>query len=460
MPERFVTGDVLVSKFRILRVVGEGGMGTVYEAEHLSLGERVAIKVLHTGGDTGARLTQRLLREARAAARIKSEHVARVNDFGALRDGSPFLVMELVDGPSLARVLRDDGPLSPELALRYTMEICLALAEAHALGIVHRDIKPSNLIIARRRDGSNLLKVLDFGVAKQLAAGASTMTGSSGVLGSPNYMSPEQIRNAHSVDERTDIWSIGVVLYEMLTGRLPFEAFTAPGVLAAISADEPVAPRERRPDLGPALEQVVLRCLAKQREQRQPRVVELAAELSPHVAGGAELVERVRRLRETAHEARPAFASEPSAERAGEASLTQNATATTAADTPSAAPARRSRLRPLLAITTGLVVALLVAAFGVSRQRAPVSASGVPPATPLSPESAEATESALSPAPLVRPVVSASATSSAELLPPAHSASRLQARRQPPASSASVAPSAPAPPPAKSADPLDYGYRK
>jgi serine/threonine-protein kinase len=461
VPGQFQTGDVLVAKFRIVRIVGEGGMGVVYEAEHLSLSERVALKVLHSDQEPGDRRAQRLLREARAAARIKSEHVARVNDFGTLPDGSPFLVMELVEGESLSRVLRERGPLPVEVAVQYALQICIALAEAHALGIVHRDIKPSNLIVAERRDGSELVKVLDFGVAKQVKADAPTMTASSGVLGSPSYMSPEQIRDAHSVDERSDIWSLGVVIYEMLTARLPFEAFTAPGVLAAITADEAVPPSKYRSELGDSLERIVLSCLAKQREQRYPRVVELAQALADHAASGSELAARVQRLRESTHERRAV--PEPAAEPSGEASLTQNATATTAAESLKAPFAHEKRGRPLIAIGAVVALAAALATLALIQRSSPDSApAAIPsPATLASPSAP--------PASAIQVVPVAPQT---EIAPPAASTATpaephpkpARALRKPPVTeltASASAPPAPAPQPTTSATaPLDFGYRK
>lgn len=469
MSARLEPGDVLAEKFRLVRVLGEGGMGVVYEAEHLALGEAVAIKVLHGDAD-GERQTQRLLREARLAARIKSENVARVTDFGVSQQGSPFLVMELARGPSLARVLRDRGALDVALAARYALEICVALAEAHALGIVHRDVKPSNVIVIKRRDGSELVKVLDFGVAKQMASDGS-LTASAGLLGSPNYMSPEQVRDARSVDERSDVWSVGVLLYELVTARLPFEAFTAPGVLAAITADDPVSPRSYRAELSPELEAVILRCLARDRSERYPRVVELADALAPHTPEGAGLAARVRALRESEHEpAQPHAEPAPSPADADETDATQNATATSArASLPPTLAARPTRRRSIAVGAAALGVLGLVA-LGLLRSPAnsdhPVAAApGSAPPVP-----SPATEPAMLP-----PLTSASGSpeaSSPEFLvasaDPRDAAARAPPKPQPPPRTAATtkattmgpAASSPATPEPTPKGDLEFGYRK
>jgi hypothetical protein len=301
-------GVVLAGKYRVERVLGQGGMGVVLAAHHLQLGQRVALKFLLPEVCTSGEAVARFLREARAAVQIESEHVARVVDVGTLETGSPYMVMEYLEGSDLGDVLQKRGPMPLQLAAGYVLEAMEAVAEAHALGMVHRDLKPSNLFLARRRDGSFIVKVLDFGISKaaQDAHGPSaSMTSTHAVMGSPLYMSPEQVRSSKDVDARADIWSLGVILHELLCGRTPFHGETMTAVLAMIAADPPPPLRTVRPDLSPAIEALVLRCLNKDRTQRFQNVAELAYALAPFVGPEAHgPVERISKVL-----GRPAMAS-------------------------------------------------------------------------------------------------------------------------------------------------------
>jgi serine/threonine protein kinase len=285
-------GDVLAEKYRVERSLGEGGMGVVVAATHLQLRELVAIKFLHPELAERSDLVARFVREAQAVVRIKSEHVARVMDVGKLPSGAPFLVMELLDGLDLGQLVRKNGPLPVPEAIDYLLQACAAIAEAHRLGIVHRDLKPANLFLTRKADGSPLVKVLDFGISKiqkteeGQAAQELTLTTGDDVLGSPLYMSPEQIRTPRDVDGRADVWSLGAILHRLLTGRPPFEAETAAAVLAMIVADAPTPLRARRPDAPVELEAVVLRCLERDLSKRFPSVDELARALLPFATPG------------------------------------------------------------------------------------------------------------------------------------------------------------------------------
>ena len=280
-------GDVLASKYRVERVLGKGGMGVVVAATHLDLEQSVALKFLLPASASDPVVVERFLREARASVRLKSPHVARTLDTGRLEDGCPFIVMELLDGRDLAaEVDARRSPMPVADAASYVLQACDALAEAHAVGIVHRDLKPANLFLARGHDGHPQVKVLDFGISKLTqAAGASSppasVTATESVFGSPSYMSPEQMRSSKGVDARTDIWSIGVVLYELATGQLPFVAPTAIEVGLKISQDEPTRPRAHRRDLPERFERVILRCLEKDRSRRFASVAELAQALAP-----------------------------------------------------------------------------------------------------------------------------------------------------------------------------------
>ncbi|HVY29147.1 MAG TPA: serine/threonine-protein kinase [Polyangiaceae bacterium] len=277
-------GDILAGKFRIERVLGVGGMGMVVSAMHIHLDERVAIKFLLPEALSNGEAVARFGREARAAVKIKSEHVARVIDVGALETGAPYMVMELLRGHDLSNILRDSGALPVHLAVQYVLQACEALAEAHAIGIVHRDLKPANLFLTARADGSPCIKVLDFGISKVTGKSGSGsdmgMTRTQSIMGSPLYMSPEQMASAKDVDQRSDIWAIGCVLYELVTGRVPFEAETMPQLCTLILHAEPPSPRTIRPEIPEQLEQAILRCLRKPREQRYANVAALANDLA------------------------------------------------------------------------------------------------------------------------------------------------------------------------------------
>jgi serine/threonine-protein kinase len=300
-------GQILAGKYRVERVLGAGGMGFVVAAHHLQLDEKVAIKFLLPEILQNAEAVARFAREARAAAKIKSEHVARVIDVGTLDSGAPYTVMEFLDGIDLAAWIRKDGPLSVELAVEFVLQACEAVAEAHALGIVHRDLKPSNLFVIRRRDQHLSVKVLDFGISKftgGIATSGAAMTRTGGTIGSPLYMSPEQMQAASTVDARTDLWSLGVVLYEALSGVSPFAAETVPEVCARILTTVPAPLRVLRPELPAAVEALVQRCLEKDRERRLPDVGELATSLAPFGSENAQL--SARRIAGVLQGARPA----------------------------------------------------------------------------------------------------------------------------------------------------------
>jgi serine/threonine-protein kinase len=286
----------LLDKYEVESVIGAGGMGVVVAARHLILGQRVALKFLRNAGSERPEIVTRFFREAQAAAKIQGEHVARVFDVGRLPSGVPFLVMEYLAGRDLAEVLRTEGPLPIERAVTYVLEACEALAQAHALGIIHRDLKPGNLFLVRSPDGAPFVKVLDFGISKSVSADGSseTLTGPQGILGSPLYMSPEQIRSSKTVDARSDVWSLGVILHELLAGRPPFEGDGAPSVFASIAADPPVPLQSVAPHVPAALAALVARCLEKSPDARPASVGELARGLLPFApAEGRGSVDRI-----------------------------------------------------------------------------------------------------------------------------------------------------------------------
>ena len=292
-------GQVLGGKYRVDRVLGAGGMGMVVAATHLQLDERVAIKFLLPEALQNQEAVARFGREARAAVKIRGEHVARVIDVGSFDNGAPFMVMEHLDCRDLSALIEERGALPPADAVDAVLQALEALAEAHALGIVHRDLKPANLFLTRRPDGTPSVKVLDFGISKVTNASASdnAMTKTSAIMGSPLYMSPEQMTASRDVDARTDIWAIGVVLYELLSGRAPFRAETLPEICGLILTASPPAIRNFSPATPEQLQNVVLRCLEKDRARRFQSVSELAQALAPFGSRAtSRSVERISRI--------------------------------------------------------------------------------------------------------------------------------------------------------------------
>lgn len=264
-------------------------MGVVVAARHLDLGELFAIKLMLPESLTEQDAIPRFLREARAAARLKNEHVARVQDVGRLEDGTPYMVMEYLSGKDLKQVVRERGPLPIREAVTYVCQACEAIAEAHALSIVHRDLKPANLFLTQRPDGTPCVKVLDFGISKELDPSQkvdANLTKTGMVMGSPIYMSPEQMASIRDTDARGDIWSLGVILFQLLTGTVPFMADTLVELVTRVVTKPPPRPSNLRPDLPLALEAIILKCLQKQREQRFQSVRELMAALQRFLGDG------------------------------------------------------------------------------------------------------------------------------------------------------------------------------
>ena len=256
-------------------------MGVVVEATHMQLGQRVAVKMLHENAARDSRAVARFLREARIAAQLPSEHVARVHDFSQTETGQPYLVMELLTGPDLAAELEERGALGLAEAVDYTLQACCGVAEAHARGLVHRDLKPGNLFLAERPDGPPTLKVLDFGISKVLAAVAPALTTTAASMGTPGYMSPEQILSPKLVDSKTDQHALAAILYEMLTGKLPYSADSLPGLAVAIATTPPPSPRRLRPEIPIALDAAIVRALAKKPQQRFESLATFATAIAP-----------------------------------------------------------------------------------------------------------------------------------------------------------------------------------
>ncbi len=274
-------GDVIADKFRITSLLGAGGMGVVFAARHTKLDGEFALKFLSRDAAANSQAVERFSREARAAAKLTSEHAVRVFDIGTHTNGLPYIVMEYLEGRDLATLLRETGPLEIPRALDYLRQTCAAIAAAHKAGIIHRDLKPSNLFCANREGQSPIIKVLDFGISKltDAAPGAGGFTLTNNLVGSPSYMSPEQMRTPNRVDFRTDIWSLGVVLYECLTAKLPFPASTLPELCLRVAEEPPIAPRMHRPELPLELERLILKCLEKDPGKRFDSVSEFSNSL-------------------------------------------------------------------------------------------------------------------------------------------------------------------------------------
>jgi eukaryotic-like serine/threonine-protein kinase len=411
-------GDIIADKYQVERVLGEGGMGVVVAARHLELEQRVAVKFLLPEIAKRADAAERFRREARAAVKIRSEHVARVLDVGTTGDGVPFMVMEYLDGHDLGHELRMRAGLGVEEAVGYLLEACEAVAEAHAAGIVHRDLKPANLFLAQRADGTRLIKVLDFGISKSVTGGSMSdlsLTNTSALIGSPLYMSPEQMHSAKTVDARTDIWALGAILYQALARRPPYVGDTIPQLCHSLLNETPPPLATFRSDVPAELEAVVRGALEKDREKRFQSVAVFAAALTPFAPGSrvhAERAARVLGLKDSDSALRESGMHDSAASDA----VSELGTEPTMASSPGAKAGDRTEAswgktgdpRPLKALSTkrwlivaaaGLTVAAVVVAVGVSRTRANAepAAAAAPtvtesPPPPLEPAVAPTTE--------------------------------------------------------------------
>jgi eukaryotic-like serine/threonine-protein kinase len=320
-------GEVIAGKFQIERVLGEGGMGYVVAARHLQLGQMVALKFMRDDVMTDE-YKSRFLREARNTVRLKSKHVSRVLDVGSLDGGAPYMVMEYLEGTDLSALLQKRGPFPAAEACEYILQACEAIAEAHGHGIVHRDLKPANLFLTRGSGGEAVIKVLDFGVSKVLELGSdetspggrrghldSVVTKATDLLGSPSYMSPEQVVSARDADARSDVWSLGIILYRLISGKAPFTGNSLGDLIQNIVHGPMPNLRDLRPDLPEGLEHVLFRCLDRDKTRR-PDVVELARMLAPYAGpNAAPSLERIAILGPAlvsvpppvSHKSRPTF---------------------------------------------------------------------------------------------------------------------------------------------------------
>lgn len=456
---RFVElGSVLAGKYRIDRLIGVGGMGAVVEAHHQDLGESVAIKFLLPRTLGKSQQSARFFREARAASRLKSAHVARVFDVDRRADGTPYIVMEYLTGETLAKRLAREKHVTVAEFVDEVLEACEAIAEAHSLGMAHRDLKPANLFLSRGAGNLVTLKVLDFGILKHLGAegdGHDATTGES-PIGSPPYMSPEQLTRPADVDHRTDIWSLGVCLYEGLGAKAPFAAPGFGELCAQILQHQPPPLDTLRPELAPGLVALVERCLKKDRAERFASISELSHALVTHGS------ERARRSLAVIDAIAAPAVPLPRAGDSGDVEQPAMDTGTLTAATDSAAP--RSSVEPAPTVKRGWLIgalslaALIVVARWLHDDTA--DGPGSPPTEGSTPSASRAheTSSVVPPAPsaaaapgVARSATSASAAASAS--PPPRS-KLVGAGLAPPRPTAS-----PVPAPARSFDPV-YEDRK
>jgi serine/threonine protein kinase len=467
-------GDVLDDKYRVEKVLGQGGIGIVVAAKHLQLDRKVALKFLLPEILANAEIVARFSREARAAARLKSEHVTQVLDVGKLENGAPYMVMEYLEGCDLSRLLQAKGRLGVDEAVTYVVQACSAIAEAHAAGIVHRDLKPANLFLTTAADGSPRIKVLDFGISKSTIAmesmAAVSLTSSSAVIGTPLYMSPEQMQSARGVDGRADVWSLGAILYELIAGGPPFMAHSLPQLCIAVMQQEPRPLSEVRSNVPEGLSAVVTRCLTKERSVRFASVIELAEALAPFAPGDQQhIVRRISRasvpapdpttdVADDVHATLPAGA-DPKA-KAAESRLAQTPQSgatipldqaspealaavrrSSAASSAPVVPLRRSPAWVWIAAAVGLVSAVVVVVL--------VTASGQEPRPDAAnPEDQTSASIPDAPVDLGRPVVSPAPSAVPESgVAPAELESVTSARPEPPPRPAAVGAVRPRPQP-------------
>lgn len=278
-------GRAIDGRFHVTRLIARGGMGKVYLAEQAPLGRRCAVKVLDPNSDADPEFCRRFYREASTAARLTHPNTVTVFDYGRTSDDIYYIAMEYLEGKTLHRTIRDEMGLEEPRVISIASQICRSLREAHSIGIIHRDLKPANVLLVRHGDEQDFVKVLDFGLVKQLGESPDDQLTQTGLfMGSPKYMAPEQI-HGHAVDARTDVYALGVMMFEMLTGRVPFERPTNVGVLMAHVSERPPRLADVKPGIvvSRALEDVVMRCLEKQPDDRVASMSDLLAELRKSV---------------------------------------------------------------------------------------------------------------------------------------------------------------------------------
>jgi len=441
MGQALATGDVLRGKYRLEQVLGRGGMGIVHLATHVVIGQRVAIKIVKKEG------AARFLREARAAAHLESEHVVRILDVDETDDGTPFMVMEYLHGEDLGARIRKHGRMPVAEAVGAVLQASEALAEAHAAGIIHRDLKPSNLFRAETARKEPIVKLLDFGISKLALPGEDlALTDTQAVIGSPLFMSPEQLVSSRTVDHRTDIWSIGVTLYQLLAAALPFEASTAAALGAMIASTTPRPLREVLPEAPTDLEAAVMRCLARDAAERFEDILAFVRAIAPFAPHAEESIAAAERAYERGRRGRPAAPPaatndpppvEASGERWTQSRVREDGTLPPMSAPPpppphlldapkvepQPIPKRRSILAPILVVAALLVAGIIAVVVARRRPTPPATVDTTPPVT----SSVESPPSSTVPEP-------ATVTASASIAKPAP---KVVPKKQPPARPAS-----------------------
>ncbi len=364
-----VPGELIDGRYQVERVVAVGGMGTIVAARHVGMDRRVALKILHVDPVRHEGVRARFEREAKISAMMESEHVVRVFHVGRTARGEPYMAMELLEGTDLEVCVRDRGPLSVTFACTVMVQACEALAEAHVRGIVHRDLKPANLFVVPDPAGLVVVKVLDFGISKRTSTFDPKLTAAGALVGSPLYMSPEQVFDPGVVDARSDLWALGVTLYELLTGAPPFTAATLSELFASIAGDTPPQLRSMRRDVSPELARIVARALAKNPADRFASAGELATALSDFAAPEARRV-AARAVRiERAHGA-------PSSEPPSAGERPSRPPTSSAPPRPRERPKRRARAILGLVLTAGVACAALYAFQPAPRAPSPTAEGG------------------------------------------------------------------------------------
>ncbi len=430
-------GEVLDGKYRVDRVIGAGGMGVVVAATHVQLQTQVALKFLLPEVLSNQQVAERFVREARAAVRIQSEHVARVSDVGKLSNGAPYMVMEYLEGQDLADILAKSGPMSVTQAAGYLLQACEAIAEAHALGIVHRDLKPANLFLVTRARREPIIKVLDFGISKTTDAESMGLTNTSALMGSPYYMSPEQMKSARDADARSDIWALGIILYELLTGVPPFLGSTITEIVVSVTQGNVPPVRDVRPDVPAAVEAIIGRCLKRDPRQRYADIAAFAKALVPFGPPRSDAaLENITRILGVVASHRPAAPDTPESNRAVNAPIAQ---ATAAAWSNSHSGTRANLRGPLLiGVSAAVIAALTLLAWRYSRpsQRAAADWPSVTTSASSAPQSSVAVPNAQPAAPLALAVTSAEPPPSAPSAQPAAPSASAATSVEPVASAA------------------------
>jgi len=422
-------GDILASKYRVESVLGAGAMGVVVAARHVQLGSLVALKFMlpETHRVDGA--SDRFIREARAAARLRGEHVARVMDFGTLETGAAYIVMEFLEGQDLQAVMDARGRLSVREAVDYVLDVCKAMDEAHRAGIIHRDLKPKNLFLTHRPDGTPLVKVLDFGVSKvsDTADDLQVSTRAGAILGSPAFMSPEQIRGSKHVDARSDIYAIGIVLFYLLTKQFPFDAETLGDLYGAVLYKDPYPLRALRPDAPAALEDVVSRCLHKDAAARFASSKDLMVALSALLASSGAIPPDMARVDTVADRPQAPGSSAPTMVPAqgtlSHAVLSARGTSTV-----------KRKKAPVMLLAAALVAFAVLAAGALSlRPRAPKASAPLAASTevPIARHAESVAPVAAPPVESVQPATNASVTEDAGARPSSRSKADAGAKKPP-----------------------------